>query len=146
MEFKTFNIYDDNQSQSSNPIAAGVILPNEQVALEWRGANSTFSIFPNLEALQIIQHKQLGRRISFGGFAPDGYHLTTFKLFRTEDVTGISGTGVVAFGCNLGIGAVLQWNSDIPSIVYYPNGLQQIVALHGHGNKTVIQEDIVPSW
>jgi hypothetical protein len=126
-------------------MADGVILPNGQVALEWRGNNRTFNLYPSIEALQAIQDK-IGRKIFFGGFAPDGYHLTTFKLVRKEDVTGVSGTGIVAFGCNLGIGAVLQWNGEIASIAYYPEGVSQIEKLHGHGNKTIIEEDVTPSW
>lgn len=89
------------------------------------------------------------RTVHFGGFSADGTFLTTFTLVRKEDVTGVSGNGIVAFGCDFGTdsGAVLQWAGEIPSIAYYPKGIKQINAIHGHGNKTKVEFDYPnPSW
>jgi len=63
-----------------------------------------------------------------------------FELHRDEDVTGVSGTGVVAEGIlftdNV---AVLHWTSQWPSsVVHYERGLESIEHVHGHNGKTRI--------
>lgn len=127
-------------------LADGVILPSGQVALQWLGDEKSFVIYPSFEEFKSIQDKQKDRIIRFCGSAPDGYHLTTFKLVRREDVTGISGTGVIAYGCHFPYGAVLEWNTAVKSISYYPQGIAQIERLHGHDGKTVVEMDVTPSW
>lgn len=147
MDFKTFNLYDNSDFVLSHfPIASGVVLPSGRVAMVWIGDDRTFNIYPDIEALKTIQGKQPNREIIFGGFSPNGYHLTTFKLVRQEDVTGVSGEGIVAYGCYFHAGAVLEWCGEVASIAYYPEGVAQIQKLHGHDGKTVIEEDITPSW
>ena len=63
-----------------------------------------------------------------------------FELHRDEDLTGISGTGVVAEGiiCTDGVG-LMRWLTEWPSSVcHYDRGLESIEAIHGHGGKTRI--------
>ncbi len=64
-----------------------------------------------------------------------------FVLDRIEDPTGVSGTGVVAWGCAFPDGtAVLRWNTEWPSsVVHYDRGMESIEAVHGHGGKTAIR-------
>jgi len=63
-------------------------------------------------------------------------------LLRTEDVSGVSGTGIVAFGVQFPDGTiVLNWDTKVSSITIYKSlsDLQQIV---GHGGRTkVIYDD-----
>lgn len=62
--------------------------------------------------------------------------MKTFKLLRHEDITGISGTGVVAEGVEFSKGhVVVAWLSDKPSIVIHEN-IENVLAIHGHGGKT----------
>jgi hypothetical protein len=62
-----------------------------------------------------------------------------FVLLRSEDVSGVSGTGVVAEGCVFSNGRVaLQWlTNGLESIAIHEsiNSLEQI---HGHGGRTCI--------
>lgn len=61
-----------------------------------------------------------------------------FELHRDVDVTGISGTGVVAEGIVFSDDvAVLHWISQWPSsIVHYERGIESILHVHGHGGAT----------
>ena len=61
-----------------------------------------------------------------------------FYLFREEDVSGTSGTGVVARGVVLPSGkCVLEWTSFHTSIALY-NNVQDVESIHGHGGKTKV--------
>lgn len=68
-----------------------------------------------------------------------------FVLVRDEDVTGVSGTGIVAEGVEFtgpdGEGVVaLRWLSDWPtSVVFHDRGIDSVVAVHGHDGKTRIE-------
>lgn len=57
-----------------------------------------------------------------------------------EDVTGISGTGVVAEGVQFTDGVVvLQWLGKWPtSVVFHERGIESVAAIHGHDGRTVI--------
>jgi hypothetical protein len=67
-------------------------------------------------------------------------HHRRFVLQRDEDMTGISGTGVVAEGVLFSGGVVaLRWTSEWPtSVVFHDRGLQAVEKVHGHGGKTRI--------
>lgn len=72
--------------------------------------------------------------------------IRTFVLQRKEDETGISGTGVVAEGVLFSTGrVVLNWVTGYSSVGVYDN-LEQMIAIHGHGGKTVVEwvEDWLP--
>lgn len=59
-----------------------------------------------------------------------------FNLHRDHDVSGISGTGVVARGVEFPDGVVcLRWSGERPSTVVW-NSLSDAMYVHGHGGKT----------
>jgi hypothetical protein len=61
-------------------------------------------------------------------------------LDRLEDVTGISGRGVVAEGIEFSDGVVcLRWITEWPSsVVHYDRGIDSVEAVHCHGGATRI--------
>jgi len=63
-----------------------------------------------------------------------------FVLNRIEDETGVSGTGVVAWGVEFPDGvAVLRWNTPWPtSVVWHDRGMAAVDHVHGHNGKTEI--------
>ena len=65
--------------------------------------------------------------------------MRTFVLERDEDVTGISGTGVVAEGVEFEDGTVaLRWCvGEHRSTVIWPH-IGAVKAIHGHDGKTRI--------
>ncbi len=61
-----------------------------------------------------------------------------FQLLRHEDVSGVSGTGVVAEGVEFRDGkVVLHWN-NYGSIAFYDSA-RQLIAIHGHDGRAMIQ-------
>jgi hypothetical protein len=59
-----------------------------------------------------------------------------FELHRDTDVSGISGTGVVAQGVLFTDGAVaIRWLGGRPSTVLWAN-IEDPIAIHGHGGHT----------
>jgi hypothetical protein len=64
-----------------------------------------------------------------------------FVLERDVDVSGLSGTGVVADGVVFPDGIVaLHWRGDWPtSVVFYERGISAVLHLHGHGGATRIE-------
>lgn len=76
--------------------------------------------------------------------------LRRFELVRTEDASGISGTGVVAVGVEFPDGAVvLQWlnerNNDVQTerngLALYPSrsGVEDALEVHGHSGGTEVR-------
>ena len=66
----------------------------------------------------------------------------TFDLVRSEDPSGVSGTGVVAQGVEFGDGQIaLQWrnpNPDFVAVAIWP-GVDAMLSVHGHGGLTVVR-------
>ena len=64
-----------------------------------------------------------------------------FVLIRDTDVTGVSGTGIVAEGVEFSDGLVaLHWTSDWPtSVVFHERGIESVEAIHGHNGSTRIE-------
>jgi hypothetical protein len=61
-----------------------------------------------------------------------------FHLVRTTDVTGVSGTGVVAHGCQFDDDTtVVRWLGDRPSTVVWAS-VDDALQVHGHGGLTQI--------
>lgn len=59
-----------------------------------------------------------------------------FRLERDVDASGVSGTGVVAYGVVFGDGtSVLRWNGDKASTAIYAS-MGELLAVHGHGGLT----------
>ncbi len=62
-------------------------------------------------------------------------------LERDEDVSGISGIGIVAYGVEFPDGSVvLRWDTKVRSTVFY-DSLDDVVAITGHGGKTRVVLD-----
>ena len=63
-----------------------------------------------------------------------------FNLVRVVDVTGISGTGIVAQGVEFETGkTVINWCSkDIKSVTIY-DSIDDVLRIHGHGEATKIE-------
>jgi len=70
-----------------------------------------------------------------------GDQFRRFVLDRNTDVTGVSGTGVVAEGVEFSNGVIaLQWLSEFPtSVVFHQRGLESVLAVHGHDGRTVVR-------
>lgn len=62
-----------------------------------------------------------------------------FLLLRHRDVSGVSGTGIVAEGVEFSDRSVsMRWHGDHASTSVFETGVQAIVAVHGHGGATEI--------
>jgi hypothetical protein len=73
--------------------------------------------------------KQVGRHLKPGG-------IQTFFLYRWEDVSGVSGTGVVAEGVRFGNGkCAVTWRGPVKSVTVY-DSVEEVVRIHLHGGKT----------
>ena len=64
--------------------------------------------------------------------------LKRFYLARDQDITGVSGTGIVAEGVLFSTGWVaLTWLAAVNSLVFYPS-IDNVEAIHGHSGSTRI--------
>lgn len=65
-----------------------------------------------------------------------------FFLYRHTDLSGVSGTGIVAEGVQFTDGSVaLRWRGPNPSTVAWDN-IERIIAVHGHqGSTTLVWTD-----
>ncbi len=62
-----------------------------------------------------------------------------FYLNRKEDISGISGTGIVAEGVQFSNGkCVVAWLTDYKSVAIYDN-IEDLQAVHCHEGKTIIE-------
>jgi hypothetical protein len=62
-----------------------------------------------------------------------------FVMIREQDISGVSGTGVVAEGVVYSNGVVgLTWLSHLSSHAFY-HSFDVMEAIHGHGGATKIQ-------
>ena len=60
-----------------------------------------------------------------------------FYLYRIEDASGVSGTGIVAVGVVLPSGkAVMEWRSRWKTLTVFES-VEQVVLIHGHGGRTL---------
>ena len=65
--------------------------------------------------------------------------LRTFLLYRKEDMSGISGVGVVGEGCQFSNGkCVLVWTVDLQSVAVY-DSVEDLIAIHGHDGNTEVR-------
>ncbi|GAA0615222.1 hypothetical protein GCM10009534_57460 [Kribbella sandramycini] len=63
-----------------------------------------------------------------------------FQLVRHVDVSGVSGTGVVAEGVEWTDGSVaLHWGGRYPTTTVWPDGIDALVSVHGHNGATTIR-------
>jgi len=67
--------------------------------------------------------------------------MRTFLLKRTEDVSGVSGVGVIAEGIEFTDGTcVIKWLSHTSCVGIYPN-IKELVLIHGHEGRTKVVYD-----
>ncbi len=67
--------------------------------------------------------------------------MRTFKLNRSKDVSGVSGTGEVAEGVEFDNGkVVICWISKHHTIAIFDN-LHELEAIHGHEGSTTVEWD-----
>lgn len=60
-----------------------------------------------------------------------------FQLHRDTDVSGVSGTGIVADGVMWTDGtASIRWRSEHASVVFWDRGMESVDKIHGHGGAT----------
>lgn len=63
-----------------------------------------------------------------------------FVLVRDIDVSGVSGTGVIAEGVQFSNGvAVMQWVTTYQSTVVWPGGVEELIKVHGHDGATRVE-------
>jgi hypothetical protein len=68
-----------------------------------------------------------------------GGNLRRFYLQRNVDVSGISGTGIVAHGVQFPDGVcIIRWVGETPSTVIW-NSILDAEKIHGHGGNTTIE-------
>lgn len=61
-----------------------------------------------------------------------------FRLERTKDVSGVSGTGVVAYGIMFpDRKTVLWWNTEWHTLGVYQSP-EELIEIHGHDGATTI--------
>lgn len=59
-----------------------------------------------------------------------------FVLVRDEDVTGVSGTGIVVQGCQFADGAcAIRWVSETASTTHH-DSIENVIKVHGHNGAT----------
>ncbi|MFC0627471.1 hypothetical protein [Kribbella deserti] len=64
----------------------------------------------------------------------------TFVLDRHHDVSGVSGTGVVAEGVVFSDGsAALRWPGRYATTTTFEDGIEAIQAIHGHSGATEVR-------
>ena len=62
-----------------------------------------------------------------------------FRLYRTEDESGVSGVGYVAEGIQFSSGkSVINWTTTVSSVAMY-DSLEELESIHGHDGKTEIR-------
>lgn len=68
----------------------------------------------------------------------ESLRIRRFVLDRTEDVSGTSGTGIVAEGVCYSDGVVaLRWVVELRSTCVYQS-VEDVVAIHGHDGRTSV--------
>lgn len=76
---------------------------------------------------------------SDNGHSNGGPTIRRFYVIRTEDVSGISGTGRVAEGVEFTDGTcVIHWLSHTSATGIYDNA-KCLLLIHGHENRTTIE-------
>lgn len=65
--------------------------------------------------------------------------MKTFVLRRLKDISGVSGTGIVAEGVEFRDGqCVISWLGQLHSIAVYPS-IETMITIHGHKGSTVLE-------
>jgi hypothetical protein len=137
-----FSLVEGSDGTSKNKpklLADGCVFPDGQVAVAWYGDTCSLVTWKSLDDFIKVQNAIGDRDLVRNNGAPDGVFSQCFRLRRDTDVTGVSGTGIVAIGCVLISSAVLQWQSETPSIDWYPS-FADAEKVHGHNGATVLED------
>lgn len=68
-----------------------------------------------------------------------GYPMRRFALYRKQDISGISGTGLIVEGVEFSDGRVaLRWVTPLRSTCVY-DSIEDVEAIHGHGGATELR-------
>jgi hypothetical protein len=133
---RLFRIYCDG-----DVVAVGGVLPGGRAVVEWMDEAAhrlTIEFFSTVDA--ITNSIEWATLMWVGDPArgePEPLVTSVFELYRAEDVTGISGTGVVAMGIVLPSGrAVMQWITNGLFTTNFYDHHREIEALHGHEGRT----------
>lgn len=72
--------------------------------------------------------------------------MRTFHVYRDEDVSGISGTGLIAEGVLFSNGKVVTNWLSMHKIVEFSDSMAEWQAVHGHDGKTrvVWDDEVLP--
>lgn len=101
-----------------------------------------------LTPLRVVLDRRRENSIdSRAGIAAEGVRRGTttaqprpFQLVRRVDVSGVSGTGVVAEGVQFTDGSVaLRWTGATPATSVWDHGIESMLAVHGHGDASVVE-------
>lgn len=153
-----FDIYD--RILGSNDVCGkGVRFPQGGVALSFY-AGSGIASFRDIEAATekhkgccqfgpLIEVVDSDSKITYGldyGFQhlPARTKDRRFNLVRTDDLTGMSGTGVVASGIRWGDDGrvAMRWHPPNPSITARSTGfydsIEELIEIHGHDGRATI--------
>jgi hypothetical protein len=69
----------------------------------------------------------------------DGVQMRRFVLDRSEDLSGVSGTGEVARGVVFSDGmAVMRWDGECRSLGVYKD-IEDVECIHGHQGSTTVR-------
>ena len=145
-EVKTFYLNrkeDETGVSGTGKVAFGIVLPTGRVAIEWTSTHSSITIFENPEEMKAVHgHGGKTDMVFTTGQAPkskDEPRIRPFSLKRLEDETGVSGTGMVAYGAVLPSGKVIiEWTTENKTIEMFKD-IDEMIRLHGHGGKTQIE-------
>jgi hypothetical protein len=74
----------------------------------------------------------------------------TFRIYRDEDISGVSGTGFVCEGVIFSDGhAAIHWTgSPYPTTTPHPEGLESVMYIHNHkgaGGARIVWDDDAPA-
>lgn len=72
--------------------------------------------------------------------------MKAFLLIRTEDLTGVSGTGIVAEGVEWDDGSCsVRWLGEWPTVQHHDRGIESVLHIHGHNGATRVAWQIEPA-
>lgn len=107
---------------------------NDPGYMEFMTAGDLSLMINTIEKLQ--QHNAQRLMVSIMA-VPDGAG-KPFIVYRHHDVSGVSGTGVVADGIEFPDGRVaMRWRGEDGSTVIH-DSIQTVEKIHGHGGNTII--------
>ena len=91
-----------------------------------------------LQCIAEAKRLKTGRVLSAISVAREADCPQPFGLYRHQDVTGVSGSGTVAYGVRFADGrVVIRWLGGHPSTVIW-DSLDDAMAVHGHDGKTQV--------